>query len=424
MMQSVDVLAVVVVKGQIAASAMANIALHSPFKTIEVIEIEQGATPADNQNLAVDRAIELDASWILFIAPGEHVNPGALAFLLPALDGYDALWGGIALTDGEGNSELATKSQFSSRDLVRNFHMALQWWIGKSHFVRTEVANLIRFDRNAGNVWYGDYLIRMWNAARCLKSAQPITSTKGDLPQVSEGDRDHLASYLRDYPTYMNVQYRSHQIYFPYTGRNPTLERVQLRGLFYEQSDLEALIPHVNPGAVCIDVGANTGNHTIFFEKVLGASKVIPIEPSPDTIVILNDVIEKNNLTSVDPSKLGIGVGRKEGRFDLKVGRRGYLGTARLEPRQAGTIRVLPLDLLIHDDVDFIKIDVEMMEIDVLEGAQALITRCQPVLLIEAQDENCVALFAILNNLDYRVENVFPDQGYANYLALPNNKDC
>jgi hypothetical protein len=35
-----------------------------------------------------------------------------------------------------------------------------------------------------------------------------------------------------------------------------------------------------------------------------------------------------------------------------------------------------------------------------------------------------VALFAILNNLDYRVENVFPDQGYANYLVLPNNKDC
>ena len=65
-----------------------------------------------------------------------------------------------------------------------------------------------------------------------------------------------------------------------------------------------------------------------------------------------------------------------------------------------------------------------MMEIDVIEGARALITRCQPVLLIEAQDENCVALFAILNNLDYRVENVFPDQGYANYLVLPNNKDC
>ena len=90
MMQSADVLAVVVSKGQIAASAMANISLHSPFKTIEVIEIEQGATPADDQNLAVDRAIELYASWILFIAPGEHVNPDALAFLLPALDGGSA----------------------------------------------------------------------------------------------------------------------------------------------------------------------------------------------------------------------------------------------------------------------------------------------------------------------------------------------
>jgi FkbM family methyltransferase len=423
MMQSTETLAVIVAKGQISDSAMANITLHPPFASIEVIEIEQGNTPADDLNSGIDRAIELNASWMFFMAPGEDMNPNAISFLSLALDGYDALWGGIALVDDAGTSELAKKSQFSSSDMVGNFHMALQWWVGKSHFVRTDVANKSRFDRNAGNAWYADYLVRMWESARCLKSAQALTSTQSELPKLSDDDRDYLAAHLRDHPKYINFQYRSHQIYFPYTGRNPTLERLQLRGLFYEQSDLEALIPHVKPGAICVDVGANTGNHTIFFDKILRASKVIPLEPNPDTIEILKDVIEKNNLTAVDASKLGVGVGRTEGRFELNVGLRGYLGTARLEPEQSGSIRVLPLDLLIDDDVDFMKIDVEMMEIDVLEGARALISRCQPVLLIEVQDENCAALFVTLNNLDYCVVNVFPDQGYANYLALPKNKD-
>ncbi len=390
---------------------------------IEIIKIQQpDASPPEIYNAGIDRARELDATWILFLKANEMVEPNALTFLGPVMDSYDGLWGGIHLITPEGTREIAKLSQMSSSDIVRNYHTALHWWIGKSHFIRTETASELRFDAQKGGAWYGDYLTRLWQSKKSLKSAQPLTAIAGELPILSQDDRDFMLVKLETEPAFMSFYHHNHEIHLPYTGRNPTLERVQLRGLFYEQSDLHVLKDHIHPGAICVDVGANTGNHTVFFAKVLGAKTVIPVEPNPATIPVLKRTIDKNRLSNVDTSKLGIGVGRASGRFDIETGRRGYLGTARLNPNIDGSIPVEPLDALLTEPVDLLKIDVEMMEIDVLEGARHLIENNQPVLLIEVQDENINALLVILDNLRYRIENVFPDQGYANYLALPGMK--
>ncbi len=387
---------------------------------IKIIEIpDHVSDPADQRNEAIAQATQLGASWVLFLEPDERLQPDALTHLMPAVAAYDGLWGGIFLSDEQGQTKIAKQSQISSGDVVRNYHTALHWWIGKSHFVRTEVAARVGFDSGKGEAWYADYLTRMWATARCLKSAQPLTSRTGALPELSPPNRDFLLNALSQHPQFICFNHHSHKIQLPYTGRNPTLERVQLRGVFYEQSDLETLATYVKPGAVCVDVGANTGNHTVFFAKLLGAAKVISIEPNPDTVAVLQRVIIKNQLSNVDTSKLGIGVGRQSGKFDLTVGRRGYLGTARLTPNRSGEISVQPLDTLINEPIGLLKIDVEMMEIDVLEGARHVIGDSRPVLLIEAQDENITALLAILDELSYRIEKIFPDQGYANYLALP-----
>lgn len=429
-MQSNGSLAVVIAQREEAADACEravksarNLQSNATISHIEIIIMrDPGAVAADLYNAAVDRAAEHGAAWIFFLKPDECIEPDALDYLSPALAAYEGLWGGINLTNTHGETAIAKQSQMSSSDVVRNYHMALSWWIGKSHFVRTDVALQNRFDPSKGEAWYADYLTRIWGSAKCLKSAQALTSRVGELPALSIVERDFLLVDLEANPKFFTFQYQSQQIKFPYTGRNPTLERVQLRGLFYEQSDLEVLFEHIKPGAVCVDVGANTGNHTVFFAKVLNASKVIPIEPNPDTVRILERSIAANELANVDCSKLGIGVGKEAGQFDLVVGRRGYLGTARLSPSTEGTIPVQALDDLIAEPVDLIKIDVEMMEIEVINGARQIINRDQPILLIEAQDENIAALLAILDDLSYRIKNIFPDQGYANYLALPRTK--
>ena len=406
-----------------AMTSAKNLQMNSTINHIEIVTVrDPSAGVADLYNAAIDRALELSATWIFFLKADECIEPNALTYLSAALDAYNGLWGGINLINEQGEGVIAKQSLMSSDETVRNYHTALNWWIGKSHFVRTDVAVHNRFDASKGEAWYADYLTRVWKSARSLKSAQALTSRTGNLPMLSDHERHFLLDDLEMDPKFVSFRYADQPIQLPFTGRNPTLERVQLRGLFYEQSDLQKLTEHVKPGAVCIDVGANTGNHTVFFAKVLKASKVIPIEPNPDAVRILKRCVAVNELTNVDCTKLGVGVGKEAGQFDLNVGRRGHLGTARLSPNDEGTITVQTLDALITEAVQLIKIDVEMMEIDVLEGARNLIGHDQPVLLIEAQDENITPLLAILDDLSYRIEKVFPDQGYANYLALPRMK--
>jgi hypothetical protein len=75
---------------------------------------------------------------------------------------------------------------------------------------------------------------------------------------------------------------------------------------------------------------------------------------------------------------------------------------------------VFPLDDL-DLAVDFIKIDVEGMELEVLKGAQQLVARCHPLMMIEAQDANREALLALAAQLGYALEwELKHSGGYAN----------
>ena len=55
---------------------------------------------------------------------------------------------------------------------------------------------------------------------------------------------------------------------------------------------------------------------------------------------------------------------------------------------QAGIKIVTGDKLFANKDFDFIKIDVEGMEIKVLNGMKALISRCRPTLFVEIDNDN------------------------------------
>ena len=64
---------------------------------------------------------------------------------------------------------------------------------------------------------------------------------------------------------------------------------------------------------------------------------------------------------------------------------------------------MISLDSLEIDRVDFIKIDVEGMEEDVLNGARKVIEKNQPIMLIEHIKSNKDFLQKFLNNFDYKL---------------------
>ncbi|MDA7428832.1 FkbM family methyltransferase [Primorskyibacter aestuariivivens] len=174
--------------------------------------------------------------------------------------------------------------------------------------------------------------------------------------------------------------------------KNDPIQRNHRRGQFYEMSELSRLRRIFPEGGVFADIGANVGNHTLFAAKFLKASKVIPFEPNPRAFDLLLQNVLVNGLGDVvDLSKLGVGVSdAHSGGFAMQDRERNLGGATMLEGE--GDLEVFPGHELLSDVTpDFIKIDVEGMEMKVLSGLEPVLKRCRPILMVEvdntAEDE-------------------------------------
>ena len=73
-----------------------------------------------------------------------------------------------------------------------------------------------------------------------------------------------------------------------------------------------------------------------------------------------------------------------------------------------------------EDPVDFIKIDAEGMELDVLEGASALIARDKPVIWVEVLRENMLGFAQKwCRSAGYRIVDSTPYVHTIDYFAVP-----
>ena len=173
---------------------------------------------------------------------------------------------------------------------------------------------------------------------------------------------------------------------------NDPIQRKNRAGAFYETSDLYLLDAHFPPGGTFVDIGANIGNHSLYFALILGAGRIIPFEPNPLCYrLLIQNVLVNRCLDRFDLGRLGIGLGdRQADGFGMEE-RAHNLGAAALLPGQ-GVISVHRADEMLRDtDPDLIKIDVEGMELAVLDGLSGLLARRRPKLFVEVGQDNDAA---------------------------------
>lgn len=143
----------------------------------------------------------------------------------------------------------------------------------------------------------------------------------------------------------------------------------------------------IEPEMVVADVGANIGMTALLFSDL--ASKVYAFEPGPSTFDILT-----RNLTGCENVELvnaGMGAVSEDKTLTFaKSNRSGGFVSDNLTLKAGGyateTIRIDTLDGFFMDTPerpDFIKIDVEGFEPQVLRGGQALLTRHRPIVVLE-----------------------------------------
>lgn len=203
-------------------------------------------------------------------------------------------------------------------------------------------------------------------------------------------------------------------ILFTINNKQDRIHMNHLKGRFYELNQLEVMQRYFPEGGTFMDVGANVGNHTLYMLLLGGAARVLPVEPNPKAIsLLLSNVILNGLLERVELSTLGYGLDAEDADGLAIHAPRDNLGWVKLKPvgeaKGDGTeVQVRAGDGLVGDaHVDFIKIDVEGMEIGALKGLEQTILRCRPHLFVELELVNREEFFEMMATWRYEVAEEF-----------------
>jgi FkbM family methyltransferase len=186
----------------------------------------------------------------------------------------------------------------------------------------------------------------------------------------------------------------------PYLGRS-----LDVYGEFSE-GEVRLFDQMVHPGMTVVDVGANIGAHTIFFAKKTGPNgRVFAFEPQRVLYHVLCANLALNlhhNVTAING-----GLGSNSTRLTLPkidYAQGGNFGGVSLGVGSGEDAPVEALDTYRLRSCHVIKIDVEGMERDVLEGAQVTLSEHRPLLYVENdRAEKSKRLIDWLLRADYRL---------------------
>lgn len=192
-------------------------------------------------------------------------------------------------------------------------------------------------------------------------------------------------------------------------------------GRFYELEELQAVLRYFPIGGVFVDIGANIGNHSLFFALFGHASRVIPFEPNPLAYKMLLANVAFNDLQDViDLGHLGLGLSDQDAEGFAMQERSKNLGGAKMLADK-GNIPVRTGDALLSGVTpSLIKIDVEGMEMSVLTGLSDTIEREKPAIFVEVDRANYDAFDGWLQRVGYKaVEKFQRYRANTNFLIVP-----
>lgn len=215
----------------------------------------------------------------------------------------------------------------------------------------------------------------------------------------------------------------------PLKGYRMRIDWQRYRGFLYgtwEPDVVQSIQNTVREGWVAVDAGAHIGYYTLLLARLVGsAGRVFAFEPMTANFDVLRENISLNGLTQAEA--INKAVVNQTGPLQLSLPEQGDLpeGTSVHEFRG---VRPVTVDAVALDDffadrrrrVDFLKMDVEGAEADVLRGARALIETDHPTMEIEIhhfdghRDRNPVP--AMLEEWGYRVDWIDVSEAWTSHV--------
>jgi len=195
-------------------------------------------------------------------------------------------------------------------------------------------------------------------------------------------------------------------------------EKYFLTGTLKKEQD-SATINSINKNSVCFDIGANLGYYSLLLS--IYGKEVYCFEPVIETYNELSKQLVLNNRDNAFPFNLAVGGENKM----CKIRNCGFgdldacLENGIYIPDEIGwktetkisDVEMITLDSFIKKNkiksCDFIKIDTQGNDINVLNGAVDTINKFRPIIILECLgEENKNSIISFLNEYNYRFRTI------------------
>ena len=207
----------------------------------------------------------------------------------------------------------------------------------------------------------------------------------------------------------------------------PSSLRQFIRNIYYEnklsgsrmdsEADLEILKEIIHELHLVVDAGANYGLYTRFMSQYAGSNgRVFSFEPVSASYLTLLHNVRKLKLGNVSVYRIALSDHNRKAFMEIPFYSEGGVNHYEAHlvesniPGKSEEVSAMPLDEVLGNlRPDFIKIDVEGHEKQLLKGALKIITASRPVMLIEINggirnsNQRAVDVRSITDALGYRI---------------------
>jgi FkbM family methyltransferase len=189
---------------------------------------------------------------------------------------------------------------------------------------------------------------------------------------------------------------------------------------WYEKYQFLTFYELVQPNSTFIDVGANIGYYSIATAAKFESVSVFSFEPGSNTFQRFQTNIVLNQLKNITTFQKAIA--REEGEKTLYISGQDNTGMSGFQQAEnfSGITETVPctsIDAFVNDislqKLDFIKIDIEGAEMDVLNGMMNTIAKHWPVICIEL----CAETLQRFNHTPADIHHFLANFGYQGYKA-------
>jgi FkbM family methyltransferase len=215
----------------------------------------------------------------------------------------------------------------------------------------------------------------------------------------------------------------------------------------WAEAEVQLFSQIIRPTDTVVEVGANIGSHTLAIARLASEGRVHAFEPQPYVFSLLKKNVLDNGFKNI--TLWNAAVGSESGRASMPfISANSYsqlnFGAVSIHTKSSRRVgvRLLSIDNIDEiQQIDFLKIDVEGFEPQVLVGAKIAIQKFRPVVFIESKnrEDHTVAINSFFGHLGYTTwhyntliynpenfrshsKNIFGREASYDLLCLPPEK--